>query len=491
MTLRQQAEKLFEEYGHCAHVAQTHELGKRKYIDAHDAEGLKKFKQREQERSVDLYERSLETARKLDLPEDRFYDLYFSKDAYKSNNLISGMRPESAMAIVEYRGYTLKPALISEQECRLEMCVDGISATFSLTKDEACEFPHVKESLADPESKWARNFKGALLNEAVKMIVKGQFLRVFTPKSKSVQAFGEDLSNQALAKKILVEQIYNIEDCAFDAIDFLKASKELLKTASEREQRAIMNQVREKGLEIRSACIHVLTQGLELCERLKLPKETFFGISTRAELMEIFSLSNLKQKWILDILYQMGHVLMIEKMSRQVCRIRLEIDGDSFVEELRFSDIKDKADIQKHMDTSGKFVESDHFIVRRTELKLFFELVKEIVKKHYRRQFLLPERKPRRAPVSSRFNLDLETLLAIEEEATTETPNLDKPPVDPIDLEVLEESLIEKVTNEAMNFVFEDEEETQKPTEKEKEQFKQLIDAHRYRLKKIFDKEPL
>lgn len=490
MNPREIAERLFEEHGHCAHVAQHHELGKRKYIDAHDAEGLKKFKQREQEKSIDLYQRSVETALKLDLPLETFYDLYFSKDSYKSNNLISGLRPESAIAIVNYRGYSIKPTACTDELCKLEVTVAGVTATFTLTQEEAFEFPLVQESLKDPESKWVRNPREALLNEAVKMIIKAQFLRVFTPKSKAVQN-NPSASNKDLAKYILKDQIYNIEDAAFDAIDFLKASKELLKTASERDQRAILKQVKEKGEEIKKTCLQMLAQGLEICERLNIPKDQYFGVSAKAELLELFTISNVKQKWFIDILYARGYVLLVEKMNRHMCRIRLEVDGDQFTEEMTFNDIKDKPDIRRHLDSSGNLLSSDHFICQRIELKLFFELIKSIVKKYYRAQFLLPERKPRKQP--SRFNLDLETLLygddntnKQEDSAPSETPVLDE-----IDLETLEESLIEKVANEAMNFALDDDEpETPKaPTAEEKAQFRSMIDVQRTRLKKIFERE--
>lgn len=476
MDLREHAESLYNNHGHCAFVERTHDLGKKKYIEAQDAEGLKKFKEREKERSIDLYQRSLETAVKLDLPISKFYDMYSSKDLYKANKILSGMLPEAILAVIEHKGDSVKLKTLTEEVCELDTTIDGFSGVFKLTMEEIKDFPGVKERLEDPESIWAVSPKEALFGEAVHLVARSQFLKLFTPESKVAKQTKSSKNYKEIAQQILMEQVYNIEDAAYEELEFLTLAKDMLKTAKEHDINRIMNQVRQKGTEIRNACISTISKGLELSDRMNLPREFFYGIATKTELLELTTLSNIKQKWIIDILRHFGYIILIERMNRNICQVSFNYDGDRITRKMTIDDLMQKKDVATNMSNP------EHFVAKRTEIKLFYEVMRDLIKEYFRPQFSLPPRKMRAN--FKKTLIDINALIYASNEELSKTEGK-KQPLHPIDAESLEEKLIQQIASEALDF---NEQETPSlEDEKESEEdMKAYVDKQREKLKKIF-----
>lgn len=474
------AQKLFDKHGHCYDVALQHEQRKQQVIKERGRGALENFRRREASKSIALYERSLITAEKLDLPEEDFYDLYFAEDSFKSNNIISGMCAESVIRIINQKGYFMDVKTLTKEKCSLELGVDGMESTYTLTMDQALQFPWVQEQMEDPESRWQFNAKEALLNEAVKLVAKAQFVGVFSPISLVAKELGDTLSHEDLAKKILREGVYNLEDGAFDALEFLKAAATMYKAVQNkpRELEALEKEIAAKFQSVRKQCTTILQRGLDICDKLHLPKEKFYGISAKSEITDVFSLSNLKQKWFIEILRHMGHTVMIEQMNRNVCQVRLLVDGCPIARSLTFKEIAARPDVMAHMQNK------DHFVARRTELKLFYELMKSVIKEFYGEQFHLSGSKRKQ---SSTKKFSFNDIIFGEDDDKKDDEEED-----------IEAKATKSVVSHAMKYMYDDDDasDLEPPVlgnkqpkfseEQRKERNKAFIDAKRSQLKKLF-----
>lgn len=465
--IRALAEEKFKKYGLSAAVQKTYEIRKDVFIKNRDAHGLQRFKIREQQRSIDIYERSIQTALKLNLPVDKFYDMYVSKDLYKTNKILSGMTTEAIIKIINFRGCSCNPTLYTEERCELLISIDGQKGKFTLTKSEALAFPSVQERLQDPTSYWATFPKEALLSEAVLMLASNQFLRFFTPVSKVAQETKDSKDYRKIAEGVFAEQIYNLSDAAYESLESLTLQTEILKKADERQAAKILKEVKNIGAQIKKQCIEAITKGLEIADRLQVPREIFFGISGKKELDELIDLQNIKQKWFIDLLRQFGTIVIIEKMSRHECRLVFEKDGEKITRTLTFDDIKDKKSVKQAMES-----EEDSFIQRRMELHLFYDLIKSVIKEFFCPQFLLKERRIQR---KDKKDFDIMQLVYGANEDSKEGP------VDEIEREIIEEALVDKITETAFSEDFE--EDVIKQT---KEDFAEHVNETREKLKDVY-----
>lgn len=465
--IRALAEEKFKKYGLSAAVKKTHEIRKDIFLKNKDVEGLRRFRAREQQRSIDIYERSIQTALKLDLPVDKFYDMYVSKDLYKTNKILSGMTTEAILKIIQHRRCTCRAEVYDEEKCELLIAIDGQKGKFTLTKSEALAFPSVQERLADPASYWSTFPKEALLAEAVLMVASNQFLRFFTPVSKVAKETKDSDDYKTIAEGIFKEQIYNLSDAAYDSLESLILQTEMLKKADERQAAKILKEVKSVGAQIKKQCVEAIAKGLEIADRLKVPREIFFGISGKRELDELMDLQNIKQKWFIDLLRHFGYVVIIERMTRHECRLVFEKDGEKITRTLTFNDIKDKKSVKQALEN-----EEDSFIQRRMELHLFYDLIKSVIKEFFCPQFLLRER---RMPKKEKKDFDIMQLVYGANEDSKEEK------VDEIEQEIIEEALVDKITETAFSEDFEE-----VTINKTKEEFSKHVDDTRAKLKEIY-----
>lgn len=313
---------------------------------------------------------SLYAAELLGLPKDTYSNLYFKVNHLghvNPANLIKGMHAEGIMAIIRFHGYKFEIEHFTDSKCKLVYSLDnGKESSYTLTMEDAKSTPWIQREFLKEGSPWQTDPAGMLMFEACKMIAKTCFRRLFKVKSKAVLEKGQTLDNKELAKEILKEWIFDVQNVNFDF-------EKRIQTFTDSGQLA----ARDRYLKsVTITCLKRIKASLDICDALKLPKELFYDISKHDEYHPESPLYGIRSAFLPDILREKGYIIVPETISRKVCTIRFELDGVDHCRQIVLQTLLDTKERIRTDMLSEESVWNNH-----TELMLFYETVREAVSK--------------------------------------------------------------------------------------------------------------
>lgn len=317
-----------------------------------------------------LYDMSVNAAELLNLPKDKFFDLYFrgnERGEITPSNLLKGMHADAIMSIIKYHGYSFEIEKKTEDLCKVRFSLDnGKECSYEISMNDAKCVPWIQKEFLKEDSLWNTDPADMLLHEACKMVAKTCFKRLFRAKSKTVLEDGGKSDNKTLAKGIMKEWIFDIQSVDFDyerkICEFVIAGND---AGRERFSKNIL-----------TTSLKRITASLDLCDALNLPKETFYDISKHDEFHADSPLYGIKSAFIYDILREKGHIIVPEKISRKVCTIKFDLEG---VEHCRQVVLQSLVDTKEKIKTD--LLDPESVWNNHTEIMLFYETIREAVSK--------------------------------------------------------------------------------------------------------------
>lgn len=341
---------------------------------AHNTKQIKNtkphFKTKRKIDTTKLYDMSINAAELLNLPKDKFFDLYFrgnEKGEVTPYNLLKGMHADAIMSIIKYHGYSFDVLKNNEDVCKVQFSLDnGTECSYTITMNDAKCITWIQKEFLKEDSLWNTNPADMLLHEACKMVAKTCFKRLFRVKSKTVLEDKGKSDNKTLAKGIMKEWIFDIQSVDFDyerkICQYAIAGND---AAKERFSKNIL-----------TTCLKRIVASLDICDALDLPKESFYDISKHDEYHPDSPLYGIKSAFIYDILREKGHIIIPEKISRKVCTIKFELEGVEHCRQVVLQSLVDTKEKIKADLLDPESVWNNH-----TEIMLFYETIREAVSK--------------------------------------------------------------------------------------------------------------
>lgn len=328
------------------------------------------FKSNRKMDTTKLYDMSTNAAELLNLPKEKFFDLYFrgnEKGEITPSNLLKGMHADAIMSIIQYHGYSFGVDKKTEDVCKVRFSLDnGKECTYEITMEDAKCTTWIMKEFQKEDSLWNTDPADMLLHEACKMVAKTCFKRLFRAKSKTVLEDNGKSDNKTLAKGIMKEWIFDIQSVDFDyerkICELVIAGND---SARERYSKNIL-----------TTCLKRIVASLDICDALGLPKELFYDISKHDEYHADSPLYGIKSAFIYDILREKGHVIVPEKISRKVCTIKFELEGVEHCRQVVLQSLVDTKEKIKADLLDPESVWNNH-----TEIMLFYETIREAVSK--------------------------------------------------------------------------------------------------------------
>lgn len=378
------ATKLFEKGKKSKYVERDFQDRKQYAIDKGDAKLLERVNHKIKEKTITLFAMSLEACDLLNLPKDKFYDLYFRGTYANPANLLRGMHVDGMMKILEFHGHKLNVIKRTDKECTVEFILeDGSPVRHTLTIEEALATPWIDQDIKnskDGDCLWVSAPKEMLLHEVVKFISKIMFRRLFKVKSRSVMNDFGLCSNRQLAENIFDEQIYDIESVDFNYLETF----DLLEAQGDEE--AINEYVRS----LRIKCVNKIIASLDLCDAYELPKEMFYDVA-KYEIFHQGDLAyNIRACCCIDVLRHFGYVIRPEALSSKSATIRYNVNGVEEIEHISLESLcQSKPKIQSQLQ------DEESVWYNHTMLMLLYEVLGKAMKKSFAKVRVRKEKTPK------------------------------------------------------------------------------------------------
>lgn len=390
----QDATKLFEQGKISEYVERDYKSRYELAIEKRDAKLLERVKYKIKEKTITLFAMSLEACDLLDLPKDKFYDLYFRGDYTNQGNLLRGMHVKGMMKILEFNGHKLKVIKETNKECTVEFILeDGCACRHSLTIEDALETPWIDQEIKnskDGKSLWVTNRKEMLLHEVVKFICKTMYRRLFKARPRCITNDLGVYSNRQLAEQIFDEKIYDIQSVDFNYLETFK----LLKSKGDEE--ATLQYIRR----LRDICVNKITASLDLCDAYKLPKAIFYDVA-KYELFHEDNLAyNIRPSCCVDVLRECGYIIRPEGLSSRSATIRYSVNGVEEVQQVSLESLcASNAKIKEQVENET------HVWHNNTMLMLFYEVVNQAMKSCFPKVRVRKEKTPEGEEREQFFNM--------------------------------------------------------------------------------------
>lgn len=364
------ASKLFSKGKKSRFVERDYKAKRLLAVSKQDAKLLERIDYKIKEKTVTLFAMSLEACDLLDLPKDRFYDLYFRGTHTNKANLLKGMHAEGMMSIIKFRGYTLDIIKNTKDECTIEFSLDdGELCRHTFTIEDARNTPWIMQEMengGEDGSLWNTMPKEMLLHEAVKFIAKIMYRRLFKVKSQTIlNDFGLS-SNRDLAEEIFDEGIYDIESVDYTYLDTFQS----LEVHGDKEA------LGEFLTNLRTKCVNRICASLDVCDAVGLPKEDFYDVAKYDIYNQSDFCSNIRACYAVDVLRHFGHLVRPENLSSRSAMIRYESPHGEEVEHVSLESLcNTRAKIKASLE-DPESVWRNH-----TMLMLFYEVLNKALKK--------------------------------------------------------------------------------------------------------------
>lgn len=364
------ATKLFTKGKKSKFVERDYKAKRQTAVEKKDAKLLERVDSKIKEKTVTLFAMSLEACDLLDLPKDKFYDLYFRGTHTNKANLLKGMHAEGMMNIIKFHGHTFNIIKNTKDACVVEFSLDGgETCRHAFTMEDAHNTPWILQEMengGEEGSLWNTNPKEMLLHEAVKFIAKIMYRRLFKVKSQTIiNDFGLS-SNHDLAEEIFDEGIYDIENVDYTYLDTFQSLE------AQGDQEALG----EFLTNLRTKCVNRICASLDLCDAAGLPKEEFYDVA-KYEIYHQNDLSfNVRACCAVDVLRHFGHLVRPENLSSRSAMIRYESPNGEEVEHISLETLCNTKPKVKASLEDAESVWRNH-----TMLMLFYEVLNKAMKK--------------------------------------------------------------------------------------------------------------
>lgn len=384
--------------------------------EAKNAKLLDRIQKKIREKTTLLFAMSLEACDLLNLPADKFHDLYFRGTHVNKANLLRGMHVEGMMKIIKFHGYSFEVIKQTAKECTVEYSLDnGSVCRYTLTIEEALKTPWIKQEFENTEedSLWKTNPKDMLLHECVKLISKLIYRRLFKKTSDTMKNDFGLSSNHELAEEIFDEGIYDIENVDYTYLDTFQS---LEAQGDEEALAAFLSNLRTK-------CVNKICASLDLCDALGLPKNYFYDAAKYEIYHQGDPSFNIRACCSVDVLRHFGHVIKPARLNSEMATIHYELNGNEETEHVELSILCDlKPKLRSNLE------DPENVWANHTTLMLFYEALAKITKRCFAK-VKVRKAKITRGDSAKRFFDE------IKKYRQSETPQLD----DPIEEEKKEE----------------------------------------------------